>query len=104
MKLTEKALAKIRTLLPGGTSLRLSVKSGGCSGLSYKMGIDSMSSDPLNDFVLQQEDVRIYIERSSVDYLKNVELDYSDELNDTGFKFINPDAKNTCGCKKSFST
>lgn len=85
--------------------LRVGVKSGGCSGMSYVMDFASQE-DPVNGDVimhLHQGDVEIRIDPKSLLYLFGLQLDYSDELIGGGFKFSNPNASSSCGCGTSFS-
>lgn len=84
-----------------GLGLRLAVKGGGCSGLSYAMDFDvNKQGDHRFDF----EGLAVYIDPKSYLYLQGVTLDYADSLQDKGFRFINPSANKTCGCGESFST
>lgn len=103
MKITVKALEKLKNLKPGGTSLRVSITAGGCSGLKYKMGFDAMNADSLNDVVYNIDDLEVRSDRKSHEILESVELDYEDGLNGKGFTFKNEAAKKCCGCGNSFS-
>lgn len=80
--------------------IRLAVKGGGCSGLSYHLEYDLPKE---RDHRIEQDGVRILIDRKSAIYLKGMTVDFHDGLNGRGFKFINPNATNTCGCGESFS-
>ena len=80
--------------------LRLGIKGGGCSGLSYRIEIDSFSGD---DYVSNEQGFMIIVDRKSSLYLKDVKLDYVGGFMGSGFKFINPNVSNTCGCGESFS-
>ncbi len=82
-------------------SLRVGVKGGGCSGLTYDLSIDSASRP--EDKVIEQHGVTIMIEKKSYVFLAGTTLDYSGGLNGKGFVFHNPNAKTTCGCGTSFS-
>uniref|UniRef100_A0A7S1CTC7 Core domain-containing protein n=1 Tax=Picochlorum oklahomense TaxID=249345 RepID=A0A7S1CTC7_9CHLO len=85
--------------------LRVGVKSGGCSGMSYVMDFAS-KEDPVDGDVimdLAEGDVEIRIDPKSLLYLFGLQLDYSDELIGGGFKFSNPNASSSCGCGTSFS-
>ena len=81
--------------------IRVGVKGGGCSGLSYDLSFD----DKLNEGDQEFEDngVKIVCDRKSFLYLLGTELDYSGGLNGKGFTFNNPNASRTCGCGESFS-
>lgn len=102
--LSPKALAEIRRLISEqddpSTGLRLGVKGGGCSGLSYIIDLGQAKE---KDLIQEIEGVKILIDPRSSLYLKGSELDYSGGLQDRGFKFKNPNAQNTCGCGESFS-
>ncbi len=82
-------------------SLRVGVKGGGCSGLTYDLSIDSETRE--NDKVIEQHGVTILIDKKSYIFLAGTTLDYSGGLNGKGFEFQNPNAKTTCGCGTSFS-
>jgi len=100
--LTEFAANKIKTLLTGKeeTGVRAGVRGGGCSGFTYKLNFDTQQD---SDRVIESYGVNIYIDPKSFLYLMGTEIDYVDELNQSGFKFVNPNAKRTCGCGESFS-
>ena len=86
--------------IPGNHSLRISVKGGGCSGLSYVLGFDEKPGE--KDEVLHSEGVTVFIDQKSLFYLSGTVLDFSDGLNGKGFVFNNPQATRTCGCGQSF--
>ena len=81
--------------------VRVGVKSGGCSGLSYELKFDKEKAE--NDKVFVDNDVQIIIDKKSFLYLVGTTLEYSGGLNGTGFVFNNPNANRTCGCGESFS-
>lgn len=81
--------------------VRVGVKSGGCSGLSYELKFDKELSE--NDKVFEDNDVKIAVEKKSLLYLAGTILEYSGGLNGKGFVFNNPNANRTCGCGESFS-
>ena len=81
--------------------LRVGVKGGGCSGLSYELGFDNISQE--GDNILEYNSIKIAIDKKSYLYLFGTELDFSDGLNGKGFQFINPNASRTCGCGESFA-
>jgi iron-sulfur cluster assembly protein len=81
--------------------VRVGVKSGGCSGLSYELKFDaSLGQD---DKIFEDNDVRIVVDKKSFLYLVGTTLEYSGGLNGKGFVFNNPNANRTCGCGESFS-
>lgn len=81
--------------------VRVGVKSGGCSGLSYELSFDGASND--TDKVFEDNGVRIAVDKKSFLYLVGTTLEYSGGLNGKGFVFNNPNAQRTCGCGESFS-
>ena len=103
--ISEKAAGQIRKLAATenkpGYGIRVSVKGGGCSGLTYKLDLENAERE--GDKVYDQHGVQLFVDKKSVIYLAGTELDYSDGLNGKGFVFANPNAKKTCGCGTSFS-
>lgn len=81
--------------------VRVGVKSGGCSGLSYELKFDNSSQD--EDKIFEDNAVKIIIDKKSFLYLVGTTLEYSGGLNGKGFVFNNPNANRTCGCGESFS-
>ncbi|MEO0571489.1 MAG: iron-sulfur cluster assembly accessory protein [Bacteroidota bacterium] len=81
--------------------VRVGVKSGGCSGLSYELNFDDKTSE--GDKVFEDNEVRIVVDKKSFLYLVGMTLEYSGGLNGKGFVFNNPNAQRTCGCGESFS-
>jgi len=81
--------------------VRVGVKSGGCSGLSYELKFDKETSE--NDKIFEVNHVRIAVEKKSFLYLAGTILEFSGGLNGKGFVFNNPNASRTCGCGESFS-
>ncbi|MGB0375726.1 MAG: HesB/IscA family protein [Flavobacteriaceae bacterium] len=81
--------------------IRVGVKSGGCSGLSYELHFDREASDA--DRIFEDNQVRIVVDKKSLLYLAGTTLEYSGGLNGKGFVFENPNAQRTCGCGESFS-
>jgi iron-sulfur cluster assembly protein len=80
--------------------LRIGVKGGGCSGFSYVLGFDVQKE---KDQVFEIEGFKVFMEKSHAIYLLGMEIDWMDGLNNRGFTFSNPNAKDTCGCGTSFS-
>ena len=81
--------------------VRVGVKSGGCSGLSYELTFDKTIHE--NDKVFKDNDIQIAVEKKSFLYLAGTILEFSGGLNGKGFVFNNPNANRTCGCGESFS-
>ena len=81
--------------------VRVGVKSGGCSGLSYDMDCVEKAED--GDQLFQENGIKILVEKKSLLYLIGTTLEYSGGLNGKGFSFNNPNASKTCGCGESFS-
>lgn len=105
LSLTPKAAAqvakvKVENNIPETHALRVGVKGGGCSGLSYVLGFDEKPKE--NDKILSSQGVTVYIDPKSLFYLSGTVLDFSDGLNGKGFVFNNPQATKTCGCGNSF--
>ena len=81
--------------------VRVGVKSGGCSGLSYELKFDNQIGE--NDKIFEDNNIRIAVEKKSFLYLAGTVLEFSGGLNGKGFVFNNPNAQRTCGCGESFS-
>jgi iron-sulfur cluster assembly protein len=81
--------------------VRVGVKSGGCSGLSYELKFDQATQP--DDKIFEDNGVRIAVDKKSFLYLIGTTLEYSGGLNGKGFVFNNPNASRTCGCGESFS-
>lgn len=81
--------------------VRVGVKSGGCSGLSYELRFDNKVDD--SDKIFEDNSIRIIVDKKSFLYLVGTTLEYSGGLNGKGFVFNNPNAQRTCGCGESFS-
>ena len=87
--------------LKNNVFVRVGVESGGCSGLSYKLDFDENKSD--SDKIIEDNGIKIVIDKKSYLYLVGTTLNYSGGLNGKGFIFENPNANRTCGCGESFS-
>lgn len=83
--------------------LRVGVRQGGCSGMSYTMDFEDVSNIRENDEVYDYEGFKVVCDPKSMLYLYGLVLDYSDAMIGGGFQFTNPNANQTCGCGKSFS-
>ena len=107
IKVTSDARIKVSQLMqeegfnPDVDYIRVGVKSGGCSGLSYDLTFDHLKSD--QDRLFEDNQVRILVDKKSLLYLLGTTLEYSGGLNGKGFIFNNPNAQRTCGCGESFS-
>ena len=107
LHVTDSAVKRIRAILAkegiaadqGG--LRLGVKGGGCSGMSYSITFDAQPRERDNIFTF--DDVRVFIDPKSFVYLRGMTLDYEETLMRQGFNFINPNSTRSCGCGSSFS-
>ena len=103
--LTDSAVDHLKEKLAGSgdapdqKGLRLLVERGGCAGMQYAMKIDSRAEA---DSVFERDGVSVYVDQESLAYLQGVELDYSEDLTDSGFKIVNPNAARSCGCGTSF--
>jgi len=103
--LTDGAIKQLEILyqekkVPEGHGLRVGVKGGGCSGFTYVLGFDE-KKDGDDEFKIKG--VTVYMEKAHGLYLLGMEIDWLDGLNNRGFIFNNPNAKDTCGCGTSFS-
>ena len=104
VKITQLAYDEVKKLVEKeekpGIGLRLSVKGGGCSGLSYDL---SFTTEEKGDNITEKKDFKVFIDIKSMIYLKGMLLDYEGGLQGKGFVFKNPNATSTCGCGESFS-
>ena len=102
--LTERAAQEFQSLLSqpenAGKHFRVFVEQGGCSGMQYGMVFDEKRD---GDLAAQQHGVEVLVDAISAQYLRGTVIDFSDDLTSGGFKIINPNAKESCGCGKSFS-
>jgi iron-sulfur cluster assembly protein len=107
IKVDSSAKEKVAVLMkeegfnPEEAYVRVGVKSGGCSGLSYDLKFDDHQQE--DDRLFEDNDVRIVVDKKSLLYLVGTTLEYSGGLNGKGFVFNNPNANRTCGCGESFS-
>jgi iron-sulfur cluster assembly protein len=105
VKITEKAAEKITYFaakdgMAENVGVRVAVKGGGCSGLTYQLEITNKELP--TDKVVEQHGVKVMVDKKSYIFLAGTVLDFSDGLNGKGFVFSNPNAKKTCGCGTSF--
>lgn len=107
IKVSEEAKKRINSLMTEGgfdttqDFVRVGVKSGGCSGLSYELTFDKTQQE--EDKIFEHNEVKIVVNKKSFLYLVGTTLEYSGGLNGKGFVFNNPNAQRTCGCGESFS-
>lgn len=107
IKVSDDASKKIVAMMqedgfdPSIDFVRVGVKSGGCSGLSYELKFDKELHE--NDKVFEDNQIKIAVEKKSFLYLAGTVLEFSGGLNGKGFVFNNPNATRTCGCGESFS-
>ena len=106
IEVTDKAIAEVKKIMASEnhepcSGLRVGVKGGGCSGLSYVL--DFAKEPRPDDNVLEFDGIKIFLDPKSALYLKGTQLDFSGGLNGTGFTFVNPNAQRTCGCGSSFA-
>lgn len=104
--ISEKAKERVLNIwekdnLSANHFVRVSVTSGGCSGLTYNMNFDDVSRP--SDEVFEDKGIKIVVDAKSMLYLLGTELDFSEGLNGKGFYFNNPNASRTCSCGESFS-
>lgn len=102
---TKQAVKRLKAVMKSEDKdnqyLRMSVESGGCSGMSYKMDFSSEKKE--FDKIFETNGLSVICDLKSWLYLKNIEVDYSDDLLNGGFKINNPNAERSCGCGTSFS-
>ena len=102
---TPAAIEKIKTImrqqLPQPTALRFGVSGGGCSGLQYRMEFTDLMTPMDKEFNF--DGLSVYVDATSQMYLDGCTVDYVETLEQSGFKFINPNVKTTCGCGQSFA-
>ena len=107
IKVSESAKKKIAALMSEDgydaiqDYVRVGVKSGGCSGLAYELKFDKSQAE--GDKLIEDNEIKIVIDKRSILYLAGTTLEYSGGLNGKGFVFNNPNAQRTCGCGESFS-
>lgn len=105
LELTTAAAEKAKKLLASsehaGGALRVAVRNGGCSGMRYELLFDHEVRE--DDDRLEFHGLPVWVDSESARYLDGITIDFSDELNDSGFKIRNPQAAETCGCGESFA-
>jgi len=103
--LTDGAVKQLKRImaeqnLPEDHGVRVGVKGGGCSGFSYVLGFDVQKE---KDDQFEVNGMKVFMEKAHAIYLLGIEIDWLEGLNNRGFTFNNPNAKDTCGCGTSFS-
>lgn len=102
---TDLAVIEIRNQLnkrnTPNSSLRLGVRASGCNGFSYVIEFEDKGPAD-RDLVFKFDDIQVLVDKKSILYLNGMTLDFEKTLMKSGFKFINPNEKSSCGCKKSF--
>jgi iron-sulfur cluster assembly protein len=106
IKVSDTAKQQVKTLMdsqqvPQNAFIRVGVKGGGCSGLSYQLDFDTEIKE--EDKLFEDNGVKVVVDKKSFLYLVGTTLDFSGGLNGKGFNFVNPNAARTCGCGESFS-
>jgi len=104
IQITEKAFKQIHEIMieeDTNEALRVFVQGGGCSGFQYGFTFDENQAD--DDFVIEQNGVRVLVDAASMTYLSGAEIDYKKDLTSAQFVIKNPNATNTCGCGSSFA-
>ena len=105
VELTDSAITKVKEIMatqdPIPAGLRIGVVGGGCSGFQYSMSFENQAG--MMDKVVRFGDLKVFVDATSVMYLKGAVVDYVETLEGAGFKFENPNVKSTCGCGSSFS-
>lgn len=105
LELTEAATNKAKALLAEATepltALRVAVRNGGCSGMRYELLFDGTKGE--DDDELDFDGLKVWVDAESAGFLDGISIDFSDALNDAGFKINNPGAAETCGCGESFA-
>jgi len=104
--LTQTAAQRVKELIGNeqnqNLALRIGLKGGGCSGMTYVLALDEAAPKE-EDTVLEQDGLKILIDEKSRSILEGTTIDYKNDLSGGGFEFSNPQAKRTCGCGTSFS-
>lgn len=105
IEVSDNAVKEIKKIkdennIPMDNVLRVGVKGGGCSGLTYQLGFDAETTE--TDTIIEKDGIKVAVDAKSLFYLTGTTLDYSSGLNGKGFTFNNPNATKTCGCGDSF--
>ena len=107
MEVTDMAVANIRRFMEtdgkADAVVRVGVRGGGCSGLSYVLQFEDAGTIGAMDRVIEKDGIRVVVDKKSMLYLAGTTLDYEDGLSGKGFTFKNPNSRQSCGCGESFS-
>lgn len=106
VRMTETAIQKVKEILaqqpdPKPAGLRIAVVGGGCSGFTYSMAFEN--NPGMLDKIYNFDGLKVFIDQVSLLYLDGASIDYVETVEGSGFKFDNPNVRNTCGCGSSFS-
>jgi len=101
INISQNAINKLSAIIEGNKKLRLSIDGGGCRGFQYKFEI--VEEQDKEDYLFEQDNVAIIIDPASQRFLHGSELDFIDNLYESGFVVQNPNAARKCGCGNSFS-
>ena len=105
IKLSDSAVQAVSRFMSSAETpvagLRITVAGGGCSGFQYSMKLET--SPELEDTVVKCGEIKVFIDPASATYLENVSVDFVENIEGSGFKFHNPNAKASCGCGNSFT-
>ena len=101
-KVTNRAFDRLAEIIPASSEkgLRVAVEGGGCSGFQYNIELDTKHED---DLILEREGNKVFIDSTSLPFLSNATIDFSEELIGARFIINNPNASSSCGCGTSFS-
>ena len=101
VQFTDAAVNHLKGALEEGDVVRVAVKGGGCSGMSYDLSIEDEVDE--EDLLIEYGEVKVYVDPHSSFILKDTTVDYVTSFQQQGFSFLNPNANTTCGCGSSFS-
>jgi len=101
VQFTDAAVTHLKGALEEGDVVRVAVKGGGCSGMSYDLSIEDEVDE--EDLLIEYGEVKVYVDPHSSFILKDTTVDYVTSFQQQGFSFLNPNANTTCGCGSSFS-
>jgi iron-sulfur cluster insertion protein len=103
MNITMVAVEKLKEFITPGEIVRLAVEGGGCAGFQYRFGLQPEEDTYEDDYMIEREGIKLFVDSISYQYLANVSIDYEEDSFSSRFKINNPDTKGTCGCGSSFN-